>query len=73
MIIQTKYNYGDKVWVMYNNKPTQIEIETISIDVIIHGIINNITYYSTTLSETLLRFDEKELFSTKDELLDSLR
>lgn len=26
MIIETKYNIGDEVWVMYNNKPTCLTI-----------------------------------------------
>lgn len=31
MTIETKYNIGDEVWVMYNNKPTCLTIAAMDI------------------------------------------
>jgi hypothetical protein len=34
MEIQTKYNIGDKVWIMRNDKPEQILISNIEVEII---------------------------------------
>jgi hypothetical protein len=34
MDIQTKYNIGDKVWIMRNDKPEQILISNIEVEII---------------------------------------
>ena len=34
MEIKTKYNVGDKVWIMRNNKPEKIQISNIEVEVI---------------------------------------
>ena len=34
MTIETKYNVGDEVWVMYNNKPTRLTIAAVDINIL---------------------------------------
>lgn len=34
MEIKTKYNVGDEVWIMRDNKPTKIEISNITVEVV---------------------------------------
>lgn len=65
MTISTKYDIGDMVWFMHDNKCVSKKVENIKIDVdnmyiqyIFNG--NNIWLY------------EKYLYSTKEELLKSL-
>lgn len=65
MTISTKYNIGDTVWFMHDNKCVSKKVENIKIDVdnmYIQYIFNG---YGIWLSE-------KHLFSTKEELLKSL-
>lgn len=33
MTIETKYNIGDEVWVMYKNKPTRLTIGVVNISI----------------------------------------
>ena len=65
MTISTKYDIGDTVWFMHDNKCVSKKVENIKIDVdnmYIQYIFNG---YGICLSE-------KHLFSTKEELLKSL-
>lgn len=39
MEIKTKYNVGDHVWIMRDNKPTKIEISRINVDV--NGLVES--------------------------------
>ena len=70
MTIETKYNIGDEVWVMYNMKPTKITIKRISYYCGRWGHLlkEHIMY----LTDNNCSFNEDILFPTKEELLKSL-
>ena len=70
MTIETKYNIGDEVWVMYNNKPMEVLIKRISCYCGRWGHLlkEDIMY----LVDNDCCFNEDELFPTKEELLKSL-
>ena len=53
MEIKTKYNVGDKVWIMRNNKPEKIQISNIEVEVI--GDVN-IGGYACNLGTQLCAF-----------------
>lgn len=76
MTIETKYNIGDEVWFMYENKATTMIIEYI--EVICGFKLNKhgdevreikVTYLDISASH---RLSEHKLFPTKEELLKSL-
>ena len=76
MRITTKYNIGNTVWYMYNNRPTRVIVSAIEI---FHAGTNQDTIKyngkdainpNTWLDHTNLR--EDQLFKTKKELLQSL-
>lgn len=76
MTIETKYNIGDVVYVMYNNKVTSIKICGMDIN-IEEGFDGQYTlptkveilYYDFGKHHS---FNEQNLFPTKEELLKSL-
>ena len=76
MIIKTKFNKGDRVWYMENNKPTQVKI--CSIEIFYVGTNQDHIKYTgadvdnpvTWLDHTNLH--ENILYLSKQELLDSL-
>lgn len=65
-----KFNAGDTVWYMKNNKPLKDSITTIHI-VMSRGA--GIEWYYTTTEAGVTNLSDNEMFATKDELLDSLR
>ena len=65
MTISTKYNIGDTVWFMHDNKCVSKKVENINIDVY-HK------YVQYMFDENSIWLSEKHLFSTKEELLKSL-
>ena len=65
MTINTKYNIGDTVWFMHDNKCVSKKVENIKIDV-------DIMYIQYVFNENGVWLSEKHLFSTKEELLKSL-
>lgn len=72
MTIETKYNIGDEVWFMQNNKicsDTITAIHTYRTETISH-----ITYGfgKSIRSQIIAIIDERDLFPTKEELLKSL-
>ena len=73
MIIETRYNIGDRVWFMHDNK-VKSEI-IIKIDVVIEkdmnctGVHKSIEYSLFNYSRY---YTEDKLFHTKEELLKSL-
>ena len=72
MEIKTKFNLGQKVYLLWNNKVICPQIDGILIR--INALGNNekdisITYEFVELDK---RFDEEVLFATKEELLQSL-
>ena len=67
MEIKTKYNVGDKVWIMRNNKPEKIQISNIEVEVIgdvpvgslsnlfiKYQILSNIRLLNTYISSSLI-------------------
>lgn len=73
MEIKTKYNIGDKVYTLHKNKITKVKIKAVNC-----ALSNTERYigYATDIVEGLFNsnkvFTEKELFKTKEELLESL-
>lgn len=65
MTISTKYDIGDMVWFMYDNRCVLKKVENINIDVC-H------MYIQYMFDENDIWLSEKHLFSTKEELLKSL-
>lgn len=65
MTISTKYDIGDMVWFMYDNRCVLKKIENINIDVY-H------MYIQYNFDENSIWLSEKHIFSTKEELLKSL-
>lgn len=81
MTIETKYNIGDMVFVLFLNKIYEIEILKIEIIVktnTFHYQDESTILYTTSTVENEVwqkkqsKFYENEIFSTKQELLNSL-
>ena len=72
MKIETKYSMGDAAFVMHNNRAVPIKIMGVyySIDVYQGEHI----YYSSDISsiDGMVRFEEKYVFETKEDLLKTL-
>lgn len=69
MTIETKFNYGDTVWIMENNKPkTETVFET---NIYIKKGNGEVIRYSTANGGGTW-LDEHFCFATKEELLKSL-
>lgn len=66
MEIETKYNIGDKVWLICGNKAVEEIITRIDVAINDH---KEITYQ---LNYESIDFDECRLFDSKEELLKSL-
>ena len=71
MVIETKYNIGDEVWVMYDNKPSKRAVDFIEI-IVASTISKGFIQYGLEMEGVVERMTEKYLFSTKEELLKSL-
>lgn len=76
MTIKTKYNIGDELWFMANNKPTTIKVWNIIVEIktkcdgqYTYGTHHKIYYQDYYGYHKIL---EQELFPTKEELLKSL-
>lgn len=69
MAIETKFNVGDEVWYLCNNKVCCRKISSIVFRVSEFGA--STTYYVPTPSESIA-LDEKLVFSSKEELIKSL-
>lgn len=65
MTISTKYDIGDMVWFMHDNRCILKKVENINIDVC-H------MYIQYMFDEDDMWLSEKHLYSTKEELLKSL-
>lgn len=72
MKIETKYNIGDVVWLMKENKPTTQVVSFIEIIVASTTSECFIQYGFKTGGVIAERVVENHLFSTKEELLKSL-
>ena len=77
MNIETKFEPGDKVWVLFADKVSQMEISEVKIECYKPGI-NAAKMYSTyniwIYLEKIMgtRWTEEEVFYSKEELLKSL-
>ena len=74
MTIETKYNLGDEVWVMYENKAITAEMLEINISVLntkYRGVCADVFCKVKTPYFTR-EIHESHLYSTKEELLKSL-
>ena len=72
MEIKTKFNLGQKVYLLWNNKVIYPQIESISVRVDALGNGEKDISIIYELVELDKRFDEEVLFATKEELLQSL-
>lgn len=73
MEIKTKYDLCQEVFFLHNNKVHFFQIDSISVRVIALGGGEEEIEISYQLNGlTTDRFDEKDLFATKEELLKSL-
>ena len=81
MTIETKYNIGDVVWFMWDNKPTCQKIAAMEVYVRERVLpsyyvepyeINPIKVVNSDIIPYNRRFHEYRLFPTKEELLKSL-
>lgn len=72
MTIETKYNIGDEVWFMQDNKVCSDTIT--AIHTYRTETISNITYGfgKSIRSQIIAIINERDLFPTKEELLKSL-
>lgn len=71
MKIETKFNIGDKVWLMWNNKAVQSKVKEIFIGVEQKRISEGYAL-EYRISEYHRALTSEELFPTKEELLKSL-
>ena len=72
MLIKTKFDVGEKVWVLYNNRATQGTVNGIEIDVPINLIPHifckvaikqgNNPAITITISQSICFEDEQEIF-----------
>ena len=69
MDIKTKYNPGDKVWVMINNKPIALFIDSIDIRCFLDydKIPNHSIIYSASNGIYGGKFTGKEIFVSKED------
>ena len=71
MEIKTKYNIGDKVWVMNNDdEPTEFIIANIEIRK--HNSLRPVLIFYSDGTEDVIGYWEERVFPTKEELLKSL-
>ena len=67
MVIKTKFGIGDKVWIMENNKPVCVDVYS----VLIKAIKGFPQFEEYEILNSPRKFKLSELFSTKQELLES--
>lgn len=74
MKINTKYNPGQEVWIMKDNKPLKLFVHAIRIVVGLNNdkkIVYGISYNLANGSEGG-DFDENEIYATKEDLKNSI-
>lgn len=75
MKIETKLDIGDIAFIMSNNKVKEVEVEEIDIRIKTNhlGVIEKIIRYTLTHAAGDLNFfNESEIYSTKQDLLNDL-
>lgn len=71
MKIETKFNVGNEVWFIHNNVPQSLEIGFITVT-IENGYCVEYTFRLGADTKRVLYLREDEVFSTKEELINSL-
>lgn len=66
MEIKTKYNIGDKVWILFPNATTEMKI----IGIRLHNDPNGNLKIEYSFESTLFCVGESEIFSSEEELVD---
>jgi hypothetical protein len=69
MIIETKFDIGDDVWVMLNNRPFNNLISLVSPGIRIKEAAYRDSY---RIEKSEISFYDTDIFRTKEELLNSL-
>jgi hypothetical protein len=72
MKIETKYDPGDKVWVMINNKPKEVVIYEVIPGMVLKNMRYQDRYTIEGYNGSSPIFYEKDIFKTKEELINSL-
>lgn len=73
MEISTKYDIGDKCWCMYYNMPVEILIEEIKVYVTSQSSRHSVKYVGIGCGYGYnIEVYDKDVFDTKDELINSL-
>ena len=72
MIIETKYNPDDIVWIMINNKPTDCVIYEVMPGMVLKSMRYQDRYSIEGYNGRSPVFYDSEIFRTKEELINSL-
>jgi hypothetical protein len=72
MIIETKYNPADNVWIMINNKPKDVVIYEVMPGMVLKSMRYQDRYTIEGYNGNSPTFYERDIFKTKEELLNSL-
>ena len=72
MTIETKYNIGDEVWVIMNNRVECVKIQSVKLEVYTDYKVYKVEVYPVYYDFCGGRYYETQLFPTKEELIKSL-
>lgn len=74
MTIETKYNIGDEVWVMYENKAITAQVIEMDVEIrdVFRGGVSAECFCRIETPHFTRQTHESRLFPTKEELLKSL-
>lgn len=72
MKIETKYDPTDVVWIMINNKPTECVIYEVDPGKVMKTMSYQDVYTIEGYNGNSPRFYERDIFRTKEELINSL-
>jgi hypothetical protein len=76
MEINTKYNHGDMVYVMYQNRAVNARVEAIGVNEFTNNVnypLADHIYYNITVSlQNVQRYNETSIYPTKEALIQSL-
>lgn len=74
MTIETKYNIGDEVWMMYENRAETAQVISMEVTVeeLMFGTIIENLYYRIKNQHFDRKISEPHIYASKEELLKSL-
>lgn len=74
MTIETKYNIGDEVWLMYENRAVAAQVISMKVTVeeLMFGTIIKNIYYRIKNQHFDREISEHRIYASKEELLKSL-